>query len=82
MQGSGGYGPAMPRAPDLHHRSRCRFGGKQPEELVGQKVIELFETDPDNPDQGTQRPFGFQLKAHTKLNGLTVRYALGKSGMT
>ena len=53
--------------------------GKQPEELVGQKVVELFETDPDNPDQQTQRPFSFQLKAHTKLNGLTVRYALGKS---
>ncbi|GMN12368.1 hypothetical protein MTsPCn7_01440 [Altererythrobacter sp. MTPC7] len=53
--------------------------GKQPEELVGKKVVELFETDPDNPDQGTQRPFSFQLKAHTKLNGLTVRYALGKS---
>ncbi len=53
--------------------------GRELDDLIGQPVVALFETDADNPDGGSQRPFNFQLKAHNKLSGLTVRFALGKS---
>ncbi len=53
--------------------------GKQRDELLGKPLVELFETDPDNPDGGTQRPLNFQLTAHNKLTDLTVRFALEKS---
>ncbi|WP_284125129.1 EAL domain-containing protein [Parerythrobacter aestuarii] len=53
--------------------------GKERGELLGKPIVELFETDPDNPDGATQRPLNFQLKAHNKLNDLVVRFADGKS---
>lgn len=53
--------------------------GKAREELLGQALVDIFETDPDNPDGGTQRPLNFQLTAHNKLTDLTLRFALGKS---
>lgn len=49
------------------------------DEVLGQQLPDLFETDPDNPDGGTARPLKFQLKAHNKLHDLVVRFALGKS---
>ena len=52
---------------------------RETHDLLGQKLVDLFETDPDDPEASSQRPFHFQLKAHTKLNDLTVRFALGKS---
>ncbi len=48
-------------------------------ELIGQPFIALFETDQDNPDERSDRPLNFQLKAHNKVRDLTVRFALGKS---
>jgi diguanylate cyclase (GGDEF)-like protein len=48
-------------------------------EVLGQSLVDLFETDPDNPDGGTARPLNFQLKAHNKLHDLVVRFALRKS---
>ena len=53
--------------------------GCTPEDLTGRKVVDLFETDPDNPESGNQRPFNFRLKARNRLTGLTVRFALNKS---
>ncbi|GAA4036470.1 putative bifunctional diguanylate cyclase/phosphodiesterase [Parerythrobacter jejuensis] len=52
---------------------------RQSGDVLGQKIVELFETDPDNPDGGTSRPLNFQLKAHNKLSDLVVRFALEKS---
>ena len=43
-------------------------------ELLGQPLIQLFETDPDNPDQGSDRPLKFQLSARNKLSDLVVRF--------
>ncbi|MXP13863.1 EAL domain-containing protein [Altererythrobacter confluentis] len=45
------------------------------EELLGQPLISLFETDSDNPDERSDRPLNFQLKAHNKVRDLTVRFA-------
>ena len=53
--------------------------GRPVDELIGARLVDLFETDPDDPESGSQRPFHFQIKAHNKLGGLTVRFALGKS---
>ncbi|ABC63044.1 putative bifunctional diguanylate cyclase/phosphodiesterase [Erythrobacter litoralis] len=57
----------------------CQHLDRGPEELLGTPLVELFETDPDDPDGGTSRPLNFQLKAHNKLKDLTVRFALRKS---
>ncbi len=46
-------------------------------DLLGQPLIELFETDPDNPDQGSDRPLKFQLSARNKLTDLVVRFLPG-----
>jgi len=49
------------------------------EELLARPIVDLFETDPDNPDERSERPFKFQLGARSKLSDLVVRFALGKS---
>jgi diguanylate cyclase (GGDEF)-like protein len=48
-------------------------------ELLGQSLVSLFEIDPDNPDEHSDRPLNFQLSAHNKIIDLTVRVALGVS---
>jgi diguanylate cyclase (GGDEF)-like protein/PAS domain S-box-containing protein len=45
------------------------------ERLLGQPFISLFETDPENPDERSDRPLNFQLKARSKVQDLTVRVA-------
>ncbi|HSQ96860.1 MAG TPA: EAL domain-containing protein [Croceibacterium sp.] len=45
-------------------------------ELLGHPLIELFETDPDNPDDRSDRPLKFQLSARNKLSDLIMRITL------
>jgi len=49
------------------------------EELLAKPLTDLFETDPDNPFEKSDRPFKFQLSARSKFVELVVRFALGKS---
>lgn len=44
--------------------------------LLGQSVATLFETDPDDPDNRSGRPLGFQLKARSKVSDMVVRCSL------
>ena len=46
-------------------------------DLLGKPLIELFETDPDNPDERSDRPLKFQLSARNKLTDLIMRFAAG-----
>jgi diguanylate cyclase (GGDEF)-like protein len=43
-------------------------------DLLGHPLIELFETDPDNPGERSDRPLKFQLSARNKLSGLVMRF--------
>ncbi|MFN6934501.1 MAG: EAL domain-containing protein [Tsuneonella sp.] len=45
-------------------------------QLLGQPVVTLFETDPDDPDNRSGRPLGFQLKARSKVSDVVVRCSL------
>ncbi|MBO9518679.1 MAG: EAL domain-containing protein [Porphyrobacter sp.] len=47
--------------------------GRPVDELLAQPLVLLFETDPDSPDDKSERPLNFQLNAHSKINDLTVR---------
>ncbi|HEX7711917.1 MAG TPA: EAL domain-containing protein [Sphingomonadaceae bacterium] len=47
-------------------------------ELLAKPLTELFETDPENPFEKSDRPFKFQLSARGKFVDLVVRIALGK----
>src|SRR5688572_3940322 len=50
------------------------------EELLAQPLVELFETDPDNPgERGSERPLKFQVSARNKLAGVTVRFVPSRS---
>ena len=49
--------------------------GRSAGDLIGQPLVALFETDPDNPDERSERPFNFQLNARSKIHDLTVRVA-------
>ncbi|HEX9806123.1 MAG TPA: EAL domain-containing protein [Alteraurantiacibacter sp.] len=44
------------------------------EDLLAHPLIELFETDPDNPDERSDRPLNFQLKARNRISDLVVRF--------
>jgi diguanylate cyclase (GGDEF)-like protein len=59
--------------------SAAQSTGKQPGDILGKHLTELFETDPDNPDERSERPFKFQLSARSRIVDLVVRFALGKS---
>jgi diguanylate cyclase (GGDEF)-like protein/PAS domain S-box-containing protein len=50
--------------------------GRPPLDLLGHPLIELFETDPDNPDERSDRPLKFQLSARNKLSGLVMRFVV------
>lgn len=41
--------------------------------LLGQPLVELFETDDGNPEQGNARPLNFRLTSRSKLKDLVVR---------
>ena len=47
--------------------------GRPVAELLAQPLVAVFETDPDNPDERSDRPLNFQLNARSKLHDLTVR---------
>ena len=50
------------------------------EDLLAQPLVELFETDPDNPgERGSERPLKFQVSARNKLAGVTVRFVPSRS---
>jgi diguanylate cyclase (GGDEF)-like protein len=48
--------------------------------LIGQPLAELFETDPDNPDERSDRPLKFQLSARARLSDLIVQCRVAESG--
>ena len=43
------------------------------DKLLGQPLLSLFEIDPENPDDKSERPLNFQLSARSKIIDLTVR---------
>lgn len=47
--------------------------GRPASELLAKPLVTLFETDPDNPDERSDRPLNFQLNARSKIHDLTVR---------
>ena len=50
------------------------------EELLAKPLVELFETDADNPgERGSERPLKFQVSARNKLAGVTVRFVPSRS---
>ncbi len=53
--------------------------GKPLSELLTQPLTALFETDPDNPDERSDRPFHFQMSKRSKLTDLTVRFTGAKT---
>ncbi|WP_417591886.1 EAL domain-containing protein [Parasphingorhabdus sp.] len=42
-------------------------------ELLSVPLISLFENDPDNPDEKSDRPFKYHLSKRSKINDLVVR---------
>ena len=42
-------------------------------ELLGKPLIELFDSDTENPEHGSERPLKFQLTSRNKLKDLVVR---------
>ena len=44
--------------------------------LLGKPLASLFEADPDDPEQGSARPLGFQINARNRIADVTVRCAL------
>ncbi len=51
----------------------CERFGVPAEQLVGQPFVSLFETDPENPGERSDRPLQFHFGAHARLNDVTVR---------
>ena len=49
--------------------------GRPVDDLRGRPLIQLFETDPDNPDERSDRPLKFQLSVRNKLTDLVLRFA-------
>ena len=53
--------------------------GKPASELLAQPLVSVFETDPDNPDERSDRPLNFQLNARSRIHDLTVRVILDRA---
>lgn len=51
----------------------CERFGVSGQQLLGEPFTGLFETDPDNPGERSDRPLQFQLGAHSRLCDVTVR---------
>jgi diguanylate cyclase (GGDEF)-like protein len=49
--------------------------GRPAGDLLGEPLIQLFETDPDNPEERSDRPLKFQLSARNKLTDFVLRFA-------
>jgi diguanylate cyclase (GGDEF)-like protein len=52
--------------------------GRPPEAMLAKPLIGLFEIDPDDPDEKSDRPLNFQLNARSKIHDLTVRVTPGE----
>lgn len=50
--------------------------GLSTNELLAKPLTALFENDPDNPDEHSERPLQFQLSKRSKINDLVVRRIL------
>ncbi|WP_338245369.1 putative bifunctional diguanylate cyclase/phosphodiesterase [Aurantiacibacter hainanensis] len=48
--------------------------GREPEVVLGQPLVDLFEVDRNNPDEKSDRPLNFQLSARNKLADLVVKF--------
>lgn len=46
-------------------------------DLLGRHLTDLFETDPDNPNERSDRSFNFQISARNRITDLIVRLAPG-----
>ncbi len=44
-------------------------------DLLARPLCSLFETDPDDPDEKSDRPLKFQLTARNKIHDLTLRFS-------
>ena len=58
----------------------CERFGVAAEALLGQPFTSLFETDPDNPGERSDRPLQFLLGAHARIADVTVRLAPAHCG--
>ena len=47
-------------------------------ELIGQHLTDLFETDPDIPNERSDRSFNFQISARNRITDFIVRIAAGE----
>ncbi len=47
--------------------------GSPADTILARPIVALFESDADNPDERSGRPFNFQLNARSKINQLIVR---------
>ena len=55
--------------------------GLEPTDLIGHPLSALFEIDPDNPDEKSDRPLNFQLNSRSKIHDLTVRMTYARATM-
>ncbi|WP_421848515.1 putative bifunctional diguanylate cyclase/phosphodiesterase [Novosphingobium sp.] len=51
----------------------CERFGLSADALIGQPFTSLFETDPENPGERSDRPLQFLLGAHVRIADVTVR---------
>ncbi len=58
----------------------CERFGVAAEALIGQLFTSLFETDPENPGERSDRPLQFQLASHARLSDVTVRLVPTRCG--
>ena len=55
--------------------------GLETGDLIGHPLAALFEIDPDNPDEKSDRPLNFQLNSRSKIHDLTVRMTYARATM-
>jgi diguanylate cyclase (GGDEF)-like protein len=53
--------------------------GLTPGELLGEPLVSMFEIDPENPDEKSDRPLNFQLNSRGKIHDLTVKMTYAKA---
>src|SRR5215218_8904828 len=50
-------------------------------EVLGEQLVSLFEIDPENPDEKSDRPLNFQLNSRGKIHDLVVRMAYARAAV-
>ncbi|MEI6642449.1 MAG: EAL domain-containing protein [Novosphingobium sp.] len=58
----------------------CERFGAAAEALIGQPFTALFETDPENPGERSDRPLQFLFGSHARLADVTVRLVPDRCG--